>query len=306
MPRTDRPLPPALRRGPFSVATALALGVDDHWLRRSRLRIPTPGVRSPSPHPAPSDLRARCAELVPALPADAVFCHVTALALLGSDLPFGADAAGGLHVQVGPGTSWPRRAGLIGHRRPVRETASFTLPHDIRVLTPELAWLQLATSLTPHELVVAADALMRRRTGLCTLDQLAGAVAGLPRGARGVRVLRSALELARADTDSCMETRLRLVLVDAGLPCPVVNQLVRGPDGMVVAMPDLSYPRERVAIEYDGDVHRTDRSVWRRDIARRQHLESLGWRVVTCTADDVLRHPDRPVTWVRRALARRT
>jgi very-short-patch-repair endonuclease len=69
-------------------------------------------------------------------------------------------------------------------------------------------------------------------------------------------------------------------------------------------MPDLSYPEQRVAVEYDGDVHRTDRTVWRRDVVRRQELESLGWRVITCTADDVLRHPDRPVSWVRRALAR--
>lgn len=101
-----------------------------------------------------------------------------------------------------------------------------------------------------------------------------------------------------------MESRLRWILVQAGLPCPEVNTLVRSDDGWVVAMPDLAYVRERVAVEYDGDVHRTDRDTWRRDVARRQALEALDWRVVTCTADDVLRHPDRPVAWVRRALHR--
>jgi hypothetical protein len=233
-----------------------------------------------------------------------VFCHVTALALLGVDLPFGVDPLAGMHVQVGPGTSWPRRAHLVGHRRSVRDVPVLTLPGDIRVLLPEHAWVQLPGDVQPRELVVAADALMRRHGGVCRPDQLDRAVADLRPGTRGVRRLRAALERARPGTDSCMETRLRWVLVEAGLPCPAVNQLVRAPDGTVVALPDLSYPAHRVAVEYDGDVHRTHRATWRRDITRRQELEAHGWRVVTCTADDVLRSPDRLVTWVRRALAR--
>jgi very-short-patch-repair endonuclease len=99
-----------------------------------------------------------------------------------------------------------------------------------------------------------------------------------------------------------METRLRLLLVDGGLPCPVVNHHVHDTQGRFVAMPDLTYPDLRIAIEYDGDVHRTDKHTWRRDIARRQALEALGWRVITCTADDVDRTPDRTLSWVRAAL----
>ncbi len=105
--------------------------------------------------------------------------------------------------------------------------------------------------------------------------------------------------MVRPRTDSPMESRLRWEIVRSGLPCPVVNYLVRGVGGEVVAMPDLAYPRWRIAIEYDGDVHRTDRRTWRRDIARRQALESLGWRVITCTADYVLRTPDRALAWIR-------
>jgi very-short-patch-repair endonuclease len=154
------------------------------------------------------------------------------------------------------------------------------------------------------ELVVLGDALLRRRDALSHLNRLKAAVAGLPAGTRGARRLRAAVEHLRPRTDSPMESRLRWLLVDAGLPCPAVNALVRTPDGSVVAMPDLSYEQERVAVEYDGDVHRTSKTVWRRDVARRQGLEALGWRVVSCTADDVLRHPARPVAWVRSALSR--
>lgn len=291
MPRTDLPLPPALRRGPFTLAAADSSGVTEDSLRRAGLRIPTPSVRAAGPAPAPTEVLARCQEFAPVLPPDAVFCHVTALAVLGADLPMGVDAAGDLHVQVGPGRS-----------RATSATPYFRMPGGVRVQLPELAWLQLATVVPPRELVVAADALLRRREPLCTPEQLLRAVGDLPRGARGIRRLRAASDLARAGTDSCMESRLRWLLVDAGLPCPVVNALVRDPEGRVVAMPDLSYTEQRVAVEYDGDVHRTDRRTWLRDATRRAELESLGWRVITCTADDVLQHPERPVTWVRRAL----
>lgn len=304
MPRVSRPLPSDLRRRAFTLAEADAAGLTDHELRRHALRIPTPGVRTAGAAPAASDVRARCAEISPALPGDAVFCHVTALELLGADLPFGVPEAGPLHVQVGPQSSWPRRAGLIAHQRSAPTVPFVRLAGGVRVLAPATAWTQLACDVAPGELVVAADALMRRRSPLCTPDQLRETVERLPAGTRGVRRLRAAVEQARARTDSCMETRLRTLLVDGGLPCPVVNVPVRSAEGLFVALPDLSYPRERVAIEYDGDVHRTDRRTWRRDIARRQSMESEGWRVITTTADDVLRHPTRPLAWVRHALAR--
>ncbi len=279
-----------------------AAGLTRARLRSSDLRAPTRGVRAAGPAPAADRLLERCREVLPVLPAGAVFCHVTALALLGVDAPFGTDPHGALHVQVPPGVPWPRRAGVVGHSRPQEDVPSLRLPHGVVVLAPELAWVQLAARLPVGELVVAGDALLRRRSAVSTLDRLRGTVARLPPGTRGVRRLRTAVEQVRPRTDSAMETRLRRVLVEGGLPEPEVNVLVRAPGGGVVAMPDLAYPELRVAVEYDGDVHRTDARTWRRDVARRQGLEALGWRTVTCTADDVLRDPDRAIAWVRRAL----
>lgn len=304
MPRPRAAVPQALVAGPITVARAREAGVSAAELRRAALRAPTRGVRTTGPPPPPGDVAARCRDLLPALPAGAVFCHVTALLLLGVDLPLGLDPAGALHVQVGPGTSWPRRAGVRSHSRSTRAVPTRSLPGGLRVLAPELVWTQLAAVLAPRELVVLGDALSRRRRPLSTPDLLATTVASLPPGTRGVRRARAALPLVRARTDSPMETRLRWLLVHAGLPCPTVNQPVHGPDGELVVMPDMTDVGHRVAVEYDGDVHRTDRSTWRRDIARRQALEALGWQVITCTADDVLHHPTRAVTWVRRALSR--
>lgn len=305
MPRADPPLPPALARRPFTLAEAADAGLADTELRRAGLRIPTSGVRVTGHAPALEDIERRCREVLPVLPADAVFCHGTALALLVLDLPFGVDLHA-LHVQVGPGTAWPRRAGLHGHSRSSADVPHLVLREGVRALLPELVWVQLARDLPVRELVVLGDALLRRRGPVSSLDRLRQTVDDLPAGTRGRRRLGAALERIRPRTDSCMESRLRWVIVDAGLPAPVVNAVVRRPSGEVVAMPDLSYPTMRVAIEYDGDVHRTDRTTWRRDTARRQELERLGWRMVTCTADDVLRTPDRTLDWIRTALHRAT
>jgi very-short-patch-repair endonuclease len=64
--------------------------------------------------------------------------------------------------------------------------------------------------------------------------------------------------------------------------------------------PAIRSPDLRIAIEHDGDIHRTDRRIWRRDIARRRSLEALGWRVITWTADDT-RDPASVIAAVRAA-----
>lgn len=303
-PATTAGLPDALRRSAFTVAAGRAAGLTATQLRRTSLRSPTHGVRSADPPRARDDLHGRCRDLLPALPRDAVFSHTTALALLRVAMPSDWDPQEPVHVQVGPGTSRVRRRGVVAHRRSSTGARRWMLVGGVPVAAPVVAWTQVGAVVPVPELVVLGDGLVRRRDPLSTTDAMATEVDALPQRARGLVALRAALPLVRAHTDSPMETRLRLLLVRDGLPCPEVNLLVRAPDGTVVAMPDLAYPRERVAIEYDGDVHRTDRATWRRDVARRQGLEALGWRVISCTADDVLRHPERPVAWVHAALTR--
>jgi hypothetical protein len=54
-----------------------------------------------------------------------------------------------------------------------------------------------------------------------------------------------------------------------------------------LARPDLSYLPEKIAIEYEGDHHRTDRQQWKRDKSRRRLLEDHGWLVIEVIDDDV-------------------
>jgi very-short-patch-repair endonuclease len=58
----------------------------------------------------------------------------------------------------------------------------------------------------------------------------------------------------------------------------------------------------KVAVEYDGDQHRSDRRQYTWDIRRLEHLERLGWIVIRVVAGD---QPDKIIRRARSALARR-
>ena len=121
------------------------------------------------------------------------------------------------------------------------------------------------------------------------------------RGARGLRRLRAALPLVDGGAASPKETWLRLILIDAGLPIPATQIPVV--DGYwPVAFLDLGWEQFKVAAEYDGDHHRTDRRQYAKDQRRLRKLEQLGWLVVRVIAED---KPDDIVRRVRAALRRR-
>ena len=103
---------------------------------------------------------------------------------------------------------------------------------------------------------------------------------------RGAATIAEALPRIRVGSESPKETQLRLLLVDAGLPEPAPNPPVRLPSGATVH-PDLADRRRRIAFEYLGDIHRTDRRRWQEDLRRRRELAAAGWHVVEVTADDL-------------------
>jgi very-short-patch-repair endonuclease len=155
------------------------------------------------------------------------------------------------------------------------------------VANPVDTWVHLAATLTVPELVIVGDHLVRKKRPLATLAELHAGVASQA-GRRNVTRLREALALIRPHTGSPKETELRLLIRDAGLPEPLVGFEVHD-HGYFVGTPDLAYPTERIAIEYEGDVHRVDLETFRDDIDRRERFEDAGWRVIRVTADQLLR-----------------
>jgi AbiEi antitoxin C-terminal domain/Protein of unknown function (DUF559) len=174
----------------------------------------------------------------------------------------------------------------------VREVAGF------RVTSPERTAFDLARRGPMEDRVVAVDALANR----CRFDpgQLATLAAAHP-GARGLAGLAEVLAHADARAGSPMETRLRLVVVRAGLPRPEAQWPVQDTRTRTAVWLDLAYPEHLIGIEYDGAVHTAPDAVLR-DIARHTALLDKGWRVYRYTKADVLHRPDRIVAQLDRAL----
>jgi very-short-patch-repair endonuclease len=117
----------------------------------------------------------------------------------------------------------------------------------------------------------------------------------------GANAVAPLLDEVEPLAESPMETRLRLVLVDGGLPRPVAQHEVHNRLGRMVARLDLAYPDHRLGIEYEGAHHR-ERDAFQRDLRRYNTLRGLGWTALRFGPDDVLQRPDLIVGQVARLL----
>jgi len=279
--RNELPEPIGVR--PFTTAEARLAGVSRHVLERPVLTRLTRGVRVAGP---PDRLRTRLAGLRLVLPADAMFgCETSALAW-GLKLPdIGRDGRDGLvHVRS---SLQVRRNGVVAHRGPVP-------PHvdqgGLPVASPLETFLDLAMHLSDRWLLACGDGIVKR--GYASVPELVAAVNATSRR-RGLPRARRIAPLVRADVASPMESILRLILIRAGLPEPLINRDVFDDGGEWIACPDLSYPDIGLALEFDGQHHLTDPRQWESDIRRRQNLEDFGWTVRIVTASDLFLRPAR-------------
>jgi hypothetical protein len=79
------------------------------------------------------------------------------------------------------------------------------------------------------------------------------------RGAKGIRDARLVFDLVDPGAESPRETWLRLLINRAGYPRPETQIRVRDGFGQVVARVDMGWSDLKIAVEYDGDHHWTDR-----------------------------------------------
>ncbi|MEV0668681.1 hypothetical protein [Mycobacterium sp. NPDC050441] len=123
-------------------------------------------------------------------------------------------------------------------------------------------------------------------------------------GARGIRRLRRALDLADAGAESPQETRLRLVLIRDGLPRPVTQIPVADEWGRVRRRIDMGWPEWMVGIEYDGDQHWSSPEIHESDIERLEFLAVRGWTIVRVSARQLRYRQPEIVARVGSALRR--
>ncbi len=300
-------LPDEWSNAPFSRAEAVGSGFSDKRIRSRALARPFHGVRSQPEQALEVDGLCRAWFVKPT--ARGVVAGATAMQLFGLPVP---SRLAGSEIEIAvklSSRSRPKDRNVAALR--VNDRMWNTIEVDgIPVLHPVVAWATLARRLNLKEAVVLGDALvtsnenypgLRVPRPIATLEELEQ-VSSLMGSAPGVILVRHAVPRVRERVASRMETELRLLLEDSGLPGAEVNAVIRDEAGAFLAEGDLVYRQQRVVVEYQGDHHRTDPRQFQSDVRRRRRLNAAGWTVVEVTIADIRKAPGRVVNDVRRAL----
>ncbi len=167
----------------------------------------------------------------------------------------------------------------------------------------EPAWtaIEVARSLPRSRALATLDAALR--SGTCGRDGLEPA-ALQQCGRRGIVTVREMLALASPKAESPMESEARLVMIDGGLPQPMLQYEVVDLQLRIWRL-DFAWPELRVAAEYDGVDWHSGPGAFFRDRRRSSALQELGWVIVPIVAEDVRYRPGelvrRLATQLRRA-----
>lgn len=187
--------------------------------------------------------------------------------------------------------------GIVTRNQRLRDN-EITCVAGLPVTTVARTAFDLSCRLPTGEAVARLDALMRATP--FSVEDVLLVTKGHPR-ARGLRRLREALPLVDPGAASPKETWLRLLIVNAGLPTPE-TQIPVVMHYRTVALLDMGWERFKVAVEYDGDQHRTMRRQYVRDLRRLSALQDCGWIVIRVIVED---RPETVIGKIREALHRR-
>ncbi len=203
-------------------------------------------------------------------------CLGTAAELFGFDTEEPPD----LHVLNPPGCGLRCADGLVVHRR---DGAPLVVRNGRWVTAPAWTAIEVGRALRRPRALATLDAALR--SGSCTRPDLWRAAAG-QKGRRGIVAVRDLISLADTRSESPMESEARLVMIDGGLPIPVLQHEIVDANGEIRRL-DFAWPEHRVAAEYDGIAWHSGPEAMRRDRRRQAALLDIGWTVVPIVFEDV-------------------
>ena len=224
------------------------------------------------------------------LPAGAVFSGRTAAAIHGLDF----SPANPVEVTAATSSSLRTLHGLTVRHCDLSDDEVETI-RRLSVTTLERTLRDLCVQWSAEEALIALDmAVHGKLVDSVGLWRNALAAMGRP-GAKRLRELARLAEPA----ESPMETRLRWLLLHAGLPRPQVQADLHDRQGRFVGRADLYFPMSRLVVEFDGGNHR-ERLVG--DDRRQNELVNGGFTVLRFTSADLRNRPEIVVAQVRGAL----
>lgn len=195
-------------------------------------------------------------------------------------------------------TGYRSPRGIVVHTGEIADEEIIRLD-GISCTTPARTGYDLARRLALPLSVIRVDSLLHATA--VPVAEIAAIGRRYP-GARHIRRMRRVLELADGGAESPQESRVRLLLVAAGLPRPVTQIRITDATGWVVRRVDMGWPEWKVGIEYDGAQHWTDPEQHADDIDRLEFFSDLGWRMVRVSARHLRLPPESPGSVVCRAV----
>ena len=198
------------------------------------------------------------------------------------------------------------RCGIVVHLTKRLPHEQITKRDALPCTTVERTLMDLCAQWDHRRAAIAIDqALFRRLTTLGSLDHCLFLTAR--RGRNGCGRLRTHLKKRLTLTtfpNSPLETVIFEMIVDAGLPLPELQYVIRDQRGHFIARPDFVYPEQRLIIEGHSKLWHSGVYAEEGDRARGAKLLQEGFRVVYLSWADAISHRDRTVDLIRAHLMR--
>ena len=209
-----------------------------------------------------------------------------------------ADFCDPVHVVVASDAPLESSRGLMVHDVALAH-GDIDVVDDLLLTSPTRTAWDLACWLEPVRSVPILDGMLAQ--GIVSAEALDRYVSA-KRPRRGRRSVEQAISLADARAQSPQESRLRVLLVQAGLPKPEAQHPIS--IGPLTLHPDLAWPEFKVAVEYDGRWH-SEPAQADFDEHRIGLLRRAGWIVVRVTAESMRLEFAEVLTEIHEALRSR-
>jgi len=209
-----------------------------------------------------------------------VACMSTAAALYGFD----TQEDNRVHI-LDPGVRIRSTGCLVVHQRvgaPLRRVRGRL------ATTPAWTAVEIARTLRRPRALATLDAALH--VGACTVGELDAAVRE-QKGRRGIVAVRGLLPLADGRAESPMESEMRLVLLDRGVPIPELQHEIVDRTGKLWRV-DFAWPDVKLAAEYDSQQWHANPAAFAHDRIKVARLQECGWTTVAAVADDIRIHPE--------------
>jgi REase_MTES_1575/Transcriptional regulator, AbiEi antitoxin len=169
----------------------------------------------------------------------------------------------------------------------------------LRVTSPARTVIDFAVVASSSELEHATGEAVARR--LMHDDELTAALDRAPQNHPGAARLSARLMIdpdLLLHTQSVAERLASPLIIDAGLPRPLLNQYL---EGLKV---DLHWPEHRLIVEVDGYQFHVSRQAFEEDRRRDQILTAAGYTVIRITWLQLTNEPYRVIAAIAQALGR--